>query len=193
VNTLYRNLKVSHLLNPCLLEFHNIRMLDSSNKSHLQFSTSNNSQISSQKKFRFQVYELWFCEANQQTGNTQKTQLTSWWADLLHRSVCLASLIFFNTYLQHNKTKLQSWNLVWTYPIPINEYLKNRNTWKLWLLLLLLSLVVNKNSSSKCSSPDLLHDLILIHPRLHCSRSTKTQSLKPQNNTDIIKKTNKNQ
>ena len=191
MNTLYRNLKVFHLLNPYLLEFHNIRMLDSSNKSHLQFSTSNNSQISSQKKIRLQVYELWLCEANQQIGNTQKTKLTSWWADLLHRSVYLASLIFFNTYLQPNKTKLQSWNLVWTYPIPINEYLKNRNTWKLWLLLL-LSLVVNKNSNSKCSSPDLLHDLILIHLRLHCSRSTKTQFLKPQKNTYIIKKTNKN-
>jgi len=35
----YKNLSVSHLLNPCLLEFHNVRVPDSCNKSHLKFQT----------------------------------------------------------------------------------------------------------------------------------------------------------
>lgn len=49
--------RVSHLLNPCFLEFHNVRMLNSGNKSHLKFPTGNKSQISSKNKSRFQVYQ----------------------------------------------------------------------------------------------------------------------------------------
>ena len=195
--TLYKNFKGLHLLNPCLLEFHNVRVLDSSNKSHLQLPTNSNSQIPSTNKSRFHVYE-----ANLQARITKKhthagvraqTQINS----LLDEQIfCIVQsalqALFFSTHIC-NPVK-QSFSHHQTYK-PTHQRISYEQTnitpsmkfKKWWLLLLFLSLVVNKNSSSKCSSTDLLHDLILIHPRLHCSRSTNTQFLNPQNKTKQTK------
>uniref|UniRef100_A0A2P2MBG5 Serine/threonine-protein kinase Nek5-like isoform X1 n=1 Tax=Rhizophora mucronata TaxID=61149 RepID=A0A2P2MBG5_RHIMU len=44
-------------------------------------------------------------------------------------------------------------------------------------ILLLLGLVMDKNGSTESSAADLLHDLVLIHPRLHSFSLYLTASL----------------
>ena len=127
--------RASHLLNPCLLEFHNVRMLDSSNKSHLQNPISNNNdQNSNLHKNKKQIPGIWSKSTSRDYKNTK---LTSWWADLLHLSVCLASLIFFNTYLHNpieNKS-LQSSKNFYVLNLPINkDNLINHNAEKMVII-----------------------------------------------------------
>ena len=84
------------------------------------------------------------------------------------RSVCLASRIFFSTYLQgkHKVTQTKGRK-------PSISYIQMDGC---YILLLLFNLVIDKDGSTKCSTANLLHDFILIHARLHEPQSVTKQS-----------------
>lgn len=46
-----------------------------------------------------------------------------------------------------------------------------------YILLLLFNLVIDKDGGTKGSSANLLHDFIVIHPRLHDPQTVTKQSL----------------
>lgn len=53
-------------------------------------------------------------------------------------------------------------------------------------LLLPLHLVIDKNSSSECAAADLLHDLVMIHSRLHFSSSELQKQKKHEPERDLL-------
>lgn len=94
----------------------------------------------------------------------QTRRLASWWADRRHRSVWRASRIFFKTYLKETKLKIimslksnQFDKTQW--PPSLNEHQNSSFS------PLLLSLMLNKQRRPKCTLPNLLQNLILLHSR----------------------------
>lgn len=94
-----------HLLHPCFLKFNNVRMLNSRNQSHLHIQipkicikTSIN-QMHNYKIHSKSTQIAYLNWSKRKLKIHQSWTTTSWWADLLQRSVCRARRIFLSTYL----------------------------------------------------------------------------------------------